>query len=50
VCPLLLYWTSRMWLFAHRGRINEDPIVAAARDPSSYAVGVLVLLVLYAAL
>ena len=50
VCPLLLYWTSRMWLLAHRGRINEDPIVAAARDPSSYVVGVLVLLVLYAAL
>ena len=50
VCPLLLYWTSRMWLLAHRGRINEDPIVAAARDPSSYVVGLLVLLVLYAAL
>jgi 4-hydroxybenzoate polyprenyltransferase len=50
VCPLLLYWTSRIWLLAHRGRINEDPIVAAARDPSSYVVGVLVLLVLYAAL
>ena len=50
VCPLLLYWTSRMWLLAHRGRINEDPIVATARDPSSYVVGVLVLLVLYAAL
>jgi 4-hydroxybenzoate polyprenyltransferase len=50
VCPLLLFWTSRMWLLAHRGQINEDPIVAAARDPSSYVVGVLVLLVLYAAL
>jgi 4-hydroxybenzoate polyprenyltransferase len=50
VCPLLLYWTSRMWLFAHRGQIHEDPIVAAARDLSSYVVGALVLLVLYAAL
>ena len=50
VCPLLLFWTSRMWLLAHRGQINEDPIVAAARDPASYVVGVLVLLVLYAAL
>jgi hypothetical protein len=50
ICPLLLFWTSRMWLLAHRGQINEDPIVAAARDPSSYVVGVLVLLVLYAAL
>jgi 4-hydroxybenzoate polyprenyltransferase len=50
VCPLLLYWTSRMWLLAHRGQIHEDPIVAAARDLSSYLVGALVLLVLYAAL
>jgi hypothetical protein len=39
-----------MWLLAHRGRIREDPIVAAARDPSSYVVGALVLLVLYTAL
>ncbi|HJR51316.1 MAG TPA: UbiA family prenyltransferase [Gemmatimonadales bacterium] len=50
VCPLLLYWTSRMWLLAHRGQIHEDPIVASARDPSSYVVGALVLLVLYSAL
>jgi 4-hydroxybenzoate polyprenyltransferase len=50
VCPLLLYWTSRMWLLAHRGEIHEDPIVASARDASSYAVGALVLLVLYVAL
>lgn len=50
VCPLLLFWTGRMWLLAHRGRIHEDPIVASARDPSSYVVGALVGLVLYAAL
>jgi 4-hydroxybenzoate polyprenyltransferase len=50
VCPLLLYWTSRMWLLAHRGQIHEDPIVAAVRDPASYLIGALVLLVLYAAL
>jgi 4-hydroxybenzoate polyprenyltransferase len=50
VCPLLLFWTSRLWLLAHRGQIHEDPIVASARDPSSYIVGALVLLVLYAAL
>jgi 4-hydroxybenzoate polyprenyltransferase len=50
ICPLLLYWTGRMWLLAYRGQIHEDPIVTSARDPSSYAVGLLVLLVLYAAL
>lgn len=50
VCPLLLYWMSRMWMLAHRGRIADDPIVATVRDPVSYVVGALVALVLYAAL
>jgi 4-hydroxybenzoate polyprenyltransferase len=50
VCPLLLFWTGRMWLLAHRGQIHEDPIVASARDPASYIVAMLVGLVLYAAL
>jgi 4-hydroxybenzoate polyprenyltransferase len=50
VCPLLLFWTGRMWLMAYRGQIHEDPIVASARDPASYIVAALVGLVLYAAL
>ncbi len=50
VCPLLLFWTSRMWLLAHRGRIHDDPIVATVRDPVSYVLGALVGLVLYLAL
>ncbi len=49
ICPLLLFWTSRMWLLAYRGRVDEDPIVATLRDPASYVVGVLVALVLLAA-
>ena len=39
VCPLLLFWTSRMWLLAHRGKIHDDPIVATVRDPASYVIG-----------
>jgi 4-hydroxybenzoate polyprenyltransferase len=50
VCPLLLFWTSRMWLLAHRGRIHDDPIVATVRDPASYVIGALVALVMYVAL
>ena len=49
-CPLLLFWTSRMWLLAHRGRIHDDPIVATVRDPMSYLTGALLALVLYLAL
>lgn len=50
VCPLLLFWTSRMWLLAHRGQIHDDPIVATVRDPASYVIGALVALVMYLAL
>jgi hypothetical protein len=49
ICPLLLFWISRMWLIAHRGRMDQDPIVATVRDPVSYALGALVGVILYAA-
>jgi 4-hydroxybenzoate polyprenyltransferase len=49
-CPLLLFWTSRMWLLAHRGRVHDDPIVETVRDPMSYLTGALLAAVLYLAL
>jgi 4-hydroxybenzoate polyprenyltransferase len=49
VCPLLLYWISRVWLIAHRGQMNDDPIVFALGDRTSYVIGVLTLLVLWLA-
>lgn len=42
VCPLLLYWISRVWLLARRGILHEDPVVFALTDPGSYAVFALV--------
>lgn len=41
LCPLFIYWISRVWLIAHRGNMNEDPIVWAFRDRVSYMVGFL---------
>jgi 4-hydroxybenzoate polyprenyltransferase len=35
ICLLLLYWISHMWLMAHRGRIREDPVAYALKDPVS---------------
>ncbi len=32
VPPLLLYWVSRLWMKAHRGEIDDDPVVFALRD------------------
>ena len=49
VCPLLLYWVSRVWLIAHRGKMHDDPIVFALKDAVSYLVGILTLLVLWLA-
>jgi len=49
VCPLLLYWISRMWMLAHRGELHEDPVFFAIRDRTSWIVGGLLTLVLLAA-
>lgn len=38
VCPLLLYWVSRMWLLSDRGQMNEDPVLFAVRDKCSLAI------------
>jgi 4-hydroxybenzoate polyprenyltransferase/phosphoserine phosphatase len=36
--PLLLYWQARVWLFAGRGAMEEDPVIFALRDRVSYFV------------
>ncbi len=41
LCPLFVYWISRVWLVAHRGNMHEDPIIWAFRDRVSYIVGFL---------
>lgn len=33
--PVLLYWVSRIWLKAHRGELEDDPIVFALTDTIS---------------
>lgn len=41
LCPVMLYWVSRIWLLAHRGKIVDEPIVFALKDRASYAAGIL---------
>ncbi len=38
LCPLLLYWISRIWLKTHRGRMHDDPVVFALTDRVSRVV------------
>ncbi len=44
VVPLFLYWISRIWLIAQRGRMNEDPVAWAVGDRLSWVLGLTVLL------
>lgn len=50
MCPTMIYWTSRIWLAARRGEMNEDPIIFAFKDKASYAVGFIMLAVVLAAI
>jgi 4-hydroxybenzoate polyprenyltransferase len=45
LCPLLLYWISRVWIITHRGGMHDDPVVFALRDRSSRWIGAAALLV-----
>jgi len=47
--PLLLYWIVRAWLLAFRGRVHDDPVLFALRDPASYLVLTLLALVVWSA-
>ena len=44
--PVVLYWTMRMWLLAHRGQMPDDPVLFAVTDGVSYGVVAVVALVL----
>jgi len=48
ICPLLLYWITRMWFRAQRGEIDDDPLVAAIKDPFSYGIGLAIAILLLA--
>lgn len=50
LCPLVLYWLSRVLIIAHRRRLHDDPIVFALKDRVSRWVFVLVVVVVLAAI
>ncbi len=41
---LILLWTQRIWLLAHRGDLDDDPVAFAIRDKVSIALGGMLLL------
>lgn len=50
VCPLLIYWISRMLILAARNELHEDPVVFALSDRVSLATGLCVAAVLAASI
>jgi 4-hydroxybenzoate polyprenyltransferase/phosphoserine phosphatase len=49
ICPILLYWISRIWFLASRDQLSDDPVVFALKDRISQLSAVLVALILVAA-
>ncbi|MBI4238954.1 MAG: UbiA family prenyltransferase [Deltaproteobacteria bacterium] len=49
IAPFLLYWIIRMWWLANRGEIDDDPVAFCLRDPISYAIGSVMLLIMQSA-
>ena len=49
VCPVMLYWISRVWMLAYRNRMDDDPVVFAVKDPKSYVMAVLIGAILFLA-
>jgi 4-hydroxybenzoate polyprenyltransferase len=39
ICPIVLFWITRLWLLASRGQLDEDPVVFAIEDRTSLGVG-----------
>ena len=47
LCPVLVYWTGRLWMLANRGRIIGDPVLFALKDAPSYVMGTVALAIVY---
>ncbi|MBT8421497.1 MAG: UbiA family prenyltransferase [Gammaproteobacteria bacterium] len=41
LCPMMLYWVSRMWLLTRRGDMHDDPVVFTIRDVRTWWLAVL---------
>jgi len=49
LCPVMLYWISRMWLQTRRGEMHDDPVVFAIKDMRTYGLGAIIVVALLVA-
>lgn len=45
--PVLLYWTARIWILAHRGEVDDDPVSFALKDRVSWISGFAFCLIIF---
>jgi 4-hydroxybenzoate polyprenyltransferase len=38
LCPLMMYWVSRLWIKTSRGEMNDDPLLYSLRDRASWII------------
>ncbi len=50
ICPIFLFWIGRVWLLTYKGQLPDDPIVFALKDPTTYVIGILTLMIMWIAL
>ena len=50
LCPVFLYWLTRMWFLAGRQTLADDPVVFAATDGVSILAGIAAVLIVSAAI
>jgi 4-hydroxybenzoate polyprenyltransferase len=50
MCPLLLFWITRLWIKTSRGEMHEDPVVFAAKDTLSRLIILLILAAMWLAI
>jgi 4-hydroxybenzoate polyprenyltransferase/phosphoserine phosphatase len=44
LCPMLLFWVSRVLMIANRGEMHDDPVIFALRDRLSLLTGAVALI------
>ncbi len=42
--PILIYWLTRIWFLAERGVVDDDPVVFALKDVTSWILGITAML------
>jgi len=50
LCPILLYWISRVWLKTNRGEMPDDPLVFTVKDRVSHLLALATVAILVGAL